>query len=116
MSDVSSQNLEEVRARQHSTEPTRHAEANRGPEEPASGAAYLDLLLRHDPINGRGNSEVRAASMHTMQQTHGNSAMQRFMQRSTAQQAVPIQRWGLNDVLPDSFEQVRSAAGGVGQN
>src|SRR5688572_13671733 len=115
MSDVSSQNLEEVRARQHSPEPMRHAEPERGPEEPASGTAYLDLLLRHDLINGRGNSEVRAASMQAMQRTHGNSAVQRFVQRATTQQAVPVQRWGLDEFLSDPFGQINSAAGRVGQ-
>ena len=111
MSDVKNQTPEEVRTRQqHSTQPAHQAEPDRGLQAPGSGAAYLDLLLRHDPIAGWGNSEARAGAMQAMQQTHGNNAVQRFVQRATAQRAVPVQR-GLSDLLADPFEQINTSLG-----
>src|SRR5688572_3226468 len=49
------------------------------------------LLLGAHNIGGRGNSPTRAASIQSLQQTHGNCAVQRFVQRQAAP-VTPVQR------------------------
>ncbi|HYP21545.1 MAG TPA: hypothetical protein VEY08_15855, partial [Chloroflexia bacterium] len=58
---------------------------------PTQGA-YSPTMLGSRQLNGRGNAPVRIAMMQRMQQTHGNRAVQRFMQRSMS--PVAIQRCG----------------------
>lgn len=49
--------------------------ASAGPASPL----YPSPLVRSECIGGRGNSQVHAASMQAMKQTHGNRAVQRSM-------------------------------------
>lgn len=70
-----------------------------------SAPEYPTSVLNNSSINGRGNAPVKAAVMQRMQQTHGNRAVQRFLQRSaagsgTATEEVPIS------------ERIQSRAGG----
>ncbi len=48
-------------------------------------AGALPQLLSHPSIGRGGNSEVRAAAVQRMQQTHGNRATRRFLQRLAEQ-------------------------------
>jgi hypothetical protein len=56
------------------------------------GVAYpagaLPQLLSHPNIGGQGNSEVRAAAVQRMQQTHGNRATRQFLQRLAEQSDI----------------------------
>jgi|GEM_PF-5747244 len=71
-----------------------------------SAPEYPSSVLSNPSINGRGNAPVKAAVMQRMQQTHGNRAVHRFLQRSaagsgaTATEEVPI------------ADRIRSRAGG----
>jgi peptidoglycan hydrolase-like protein with peptidoglycan-binding domain len=57
--------------------------------------SYSGAMLGNRALRGRGNGPVQIALMTEMQQTHGNRAMQRFLQRATSRQsAVPVQRCG----------------------
>jgi peptidoglycan hydrolase-like protein with peptidoglycan-binding domain len=57
--------------------------------------SYSDSLLGNRALRGRGNGPVQTALMTEMQQTHGNRAMQRFLQRTTSRQStVSVQRCG----------------------
>jgi peptidoglycan hydrolase-like protein with peptidoglycan-binding domain len=57
--------------------------------------SYSGAMLGNGALRGRGNGPVQIALMTEMQQTHGNRAMQRFLQRTTSRQsAVPVQRCG----------------------
>lgn len=69
--------------RVHSVEHMAEQEAGTGrAAEPASNIpAYPDALLGDSRLKGRGNSPVQAAVMQRMQSTHGNHAVQRFLQR-----------------------------------
>ena len=81
-------------------------------QETTSTLSPLDSqsLMREASIGTRVNSPVRASSLLTMQQTHGNRAVQRVIQRSSsAQQAVPVQRWGVDGIW-DSIKGGGSAA------
>jgi hypothetical protein len=75
-----------------------------------SGAATADpattspALLAHPAIGGRGNAPVRAAVLQRMQQTYGNRAVQRFIQRVAAE-STP-------DTDEDVGSRIQSRAGG----
>src|SRR5688572_23959283 len=50
-------------------------------------------MLNDLRLTGRGNGSMRAAAMQRMQQTHGNRAVQRFVERAITQIApMPVQR------------------------
>ena len=66
---------------QRAEEQPRH-DANGQAE--ASSATRNGDLLGDSRLKGRGNEPVRVALMQDMQQTHGNRAVQRFVQRSSA--------------------------------
>ena len=113
---------EEIRARQRVPAGHHHWETQEGAQASIQSVALHSYHLRvpfgmqHAPnIAGRGNSPVRAASMQQMQQTHGNHAIQRSIQRATAQKAVPVQRWGLDDIW-DTFRRGSSVVGDAMQN
>ncbi|HYO48390.1 MAG TPA: hypothetical protein VEW94_00955, partial [Chloroflexia bacterium] len=44
--------------------------------------SYSGAMLGNGALRGRGNGPVQIALMTEMQQTHGNRAMQRFLQRT----------------------------------
>jgi hypothetical protein len=56
-------------------------------------SAYSNAMLGSQQLNGRGNAPVRIAMMQRMQQTHGNRAVQRFMQRAPSA-PLAVQRCG----------------------
>jgi hypothetical protein len=58
---------------------------------PATLAAYSPSLLGTPTLNGRGNAPIRIAMMQRAQQTYGNRALQRFLQRTAAASAVQRQ-------------------------
>ena len=72
----------------------------------AEGPTQLHTLISGHDLNGRGNTPARAASLQTAQQTYGNRAVQRLMQRGAATPALPIQRW------PDLGELWNTMQGG----
>jgi hypothetical protein len=55
-----------------------------GPASPETEIAspYATSLLGDSRLSGRGNRPVQIAAMRSMQQTYGNRAMQRFLQRT----------------------------------
>jgi hypothetical protein len=65
-----------------------------GPENAAGMSPYAGSLLGNPVLNGRGNGPVKAAVMRQAQQTYGNRAVQRFIQRCAAcnGQEEPVQR------------------------
>jgi hypothetical protein len=42
---------------------------------------------------GRGNGSMRISSLQAMQRTHGNRAVQRYVQRQVPAEGVPVQRF-----------------------
>ncbi|HEX9988876.1 MAG TPA: hypothetical protein VGE45_10430 [Chloroflexia bacterium] len=70
---------------------TVHQEATGSASEAdvAYPAGALPQLLSHPNIGGQGNREVRAAAVQRMQQTHGNRATRRFLQRLAEQSDTP---------------------------
>ena len=64
---------------------------------------YSASLAVDSRLSGRANRAVRAASMQQMQQTHGNRAVQRFVQRTVSVQRDPSSGPRLN-LLPPSLE------------
>src|SRR5437588_13083786 len=63
---------------------TEQSEGVQGPlaAESESVPSYPASLLSDPRLNGRGNGPVRTALMRQMQQTYGNRAVQRFLQRA----------------------------------
>src|SRR6476659_991221 len=61
---------------------------NNGQEAESSSATRSADLLSDARLRGRGNAPLRSALMQEMQQTHGNKAVQRFVQRSAASTSV----------------------------
>jgi hypothetical protein len=76
---------------------------------PASGHEsapnYPSSLLGDSRLSGRGNAPVRTAVMQRMQQTVGNRAVQRFLQRAAADTAEASPQEDIGD-------RIRSRAGG----
>ena len=86
------------------TSPSQQAATLQTPSSLRSGA-----LLGDRRLSGRADGSTRAAAFQAMQQTHGNRAVQRHLQRSTPQQVVPVQRWGLDDIW-DTVRNVMTPA------
>ena len=82
---------------------------------PAPSPADSHSMLREASIGACSNSPVRAAALRTMQQTHGNRAVQRYIQRAKSQQAVPVQRFGLGDAW-DAIKKIGSPSGDAMQS
>src|SRR5438874_7641712 len=82
------------RAKEHAD--IEHSEGASGDlQANESAPSYPQSLLADARLSGRGNEPVRVALMREMQQTYGNRATQRFLQRQRqANQAtsVPVQR------------------------
>src|SRR5215218_3593301 len=75
-------------------------------------------LLAHPNIAGRGNGVVRAAALQRMQQTYGNRAVQRFIQRCAcgeeeAPQHEAVRREG--ETPPPQEEALPSDTGAVAE-
>src|SRR5687768_5794183 len=66
-------------------------------------ATYSTSLIGDGRLSNRGNAPVRAAVMRQAQQTYGNRAVQRVLQRSATEGTVTEEPIG---------EQIRSKAGG----
>ena len=115
MADYS--NIESAeRSRKHRPAGDCHSAYESGDHAASPGSTLNpSALLRAESIVGRGNSAARAGTMQAMQRTHGNRAVQRFVQRSAPQQAVQVQRFGL-DGLWDPVKKGGSAAWEAMQN
>lgn len=81
---------------QRTKQPAVEAEDSLTPEHNPS---YPTSLLADARLNGRGNQPVRTALMRQMQQTYGNRAVQRYLQRAVHRpqpqsglHPVPLQR------------------------
>jgi hypothetical protein len=85
------------RAKQHAD----GEHADNGPGElqaPDSVPSYPPSLLADVKLSGRGNGPVRTALMRQMQQTYGNRATQRYIQRQATQAgSLPVQRHEANE-------------------
>jgi hypothetical protein len=92
------------------TSPSQQAATLQTPSSLRIGALPGDRRL-----SGRAGGSTRAAAFQAMQQTHGNRAVQRYIQRATPQQAIPVQRWGLDDIW-DPIAEAGSAAWDAVQN
>jgi hypothetical protein len=95
------QSDDEIRARQRIPEAEHPPEwsANAQPST-ASAAYHTPALLDAPSLAGRANSPVRAASMHSLQRTHGNRAVQRCTYHSTAS----VQRMIVSDYTTDVLQ------------
>jgi hypothetical protein len=80
----------------HSVDTSEDKQANE------STPSYPQSLLADPRLSGRGNGPVRTALMRQMQQTYGNRATQRYLQRQATQAgSLPVQRHEANeDVEP----------------
>ncbi|HEX9990221.1 MAG TPA: M15 family metallopeptidase [Chloroflexia bacterium] len=81
------------RARQVAQRMEHAAALDGGHANGATQSAYSPAMLGSRQLSGRGNAPVRIAMMQRMQQTHGNRAVQRFLQRSTSS-PLAVQRCG----------------------
>ncbi|MDQ2806941.1 MAG: hypothetical protein M3Z04_08535 [Chloroflexota bacterium] len=77
--------------------------------DPAVEPAANFALISHAASGGRGNGAVRAAAIQRLQQTHGNRATQRLLQRAVATptpgatappQASAASHWIVDDTAP----------------
>ncbi len=81
MPDTQHQNNDETRSRQRSPEQTASLEHELENQQKLQGSAPLArTLLGANSLASRPNLTVRASAIHQMQRTHGNRAIQRFMQ------------------------------------
>src|SRR5690349_17641060 len=85
---------------------------------PILGGVGPQALLANPNIAGRGNGVVRAAALQRMQQTYGNRAVQRFIQRCAcgeeeAPQHELARREG--DTPPPQEEELPSDTGAVAE-
>jgi hypothetical protein len=100
--DNGRERVEQDKVRQVEHDVANHTMALAGAVGPASAVAYSGGLLGDARLSGRGNAPVRAAVMQRAQQTYGNRAVQRFLQRSQPAWPTPLQR---EDAPPDPDAQ-----------
>ena len=84
------------------------AQAKEQQDGQASSPAYLTSLLGEASLKGRGNAPVRSATMLNAQQTHGNRAVQRVLQRSAESAASQAEEENIGNRLVEAS----SPAGG----
>jgi hypothetical protein len=65
---------------QRAKQPAEHS--NTGHKDSGGASRYSPSLLGHSNLNGRGNGPVHSAVMQQMQQSYGNRALQRYLQRA----------------------------------
>jgi hypothetical protein len=93
-------------AKRHSEQVFEGPTHDHGPaSDHESTPNYPSTLLGDSRLSGRGNAPVRTAVMQRMQQTVGNRAVQRFLQRAAADTAEASPQ-------EDIGERIRSRAGG----
>jgi hypothetical protein len=93
-------------AKRHSEQVFEGPTHDHGPaSDHESTPNYPTTLLGDSRLSGRGNAPVRTAVMQRMQQTVGNRAVQRFLQRVAADTAEASPQ-------EDIGERIRSRAGG----
>jgi hypothetical protein len=93
-------------AKRHSEQVFEGPTHDHGPSSHHESAPnYPSTLLGDSRLSGRGNAPVRTAVMQRMQQTVGNRAVQRFLQRAAADTAEASPQ-------EDIGERIRSRAGG----
>ena len=87
------EHLEQQRARRapHQTEHT-HAQRATAAGIPAIRPSQSATKSGNPRLGGRGNGPMHIAMMQSMQQTYGNRAVQRFLQRTPASAPTPVQR------------------------
>ncbi|HYP41700.1 MAG TPA: hypothetical protein VEX13_15185, partial [Chloroflexia bacterium] len=72
---------------QRATQPAERS--NTGHKDAGVASSYSSSLLGHSTLTGRGNGPVHTAMMQQMQQSYGNRALQRYLQRTaTSQQSL----------------------------
>ena len=93
-------------AKRHSEQVFEGPTHDHGPaSDHESAPNYPSTLLGDSRLSGRGNAPVRTAVMQRMQQTVGNRAVQRFLQRAAADTAEAGPQEDIGD-------RIRSRAGG----
>jgi hypothetical protein len=88
MSDDQSRSTEEQRAH-HIMHDNAGMDQAEGHTPGGATAAYSPTILNDARMSGRGNAPVRAAAIQQMQQTHGNRAVQRLIQRAARTSSLP---------------------------
>lgn len=93
------------RARMRSSEQGAEHAADEGHTRHSSDASpgYSSSLAGDSRLRGRGNGSVQRSVLQRLQQTHGNRAVQRILQRSASGPATAEE---------DISEQIRSKSGG----
>ena len=112
MPDHSNHDFEATRERKHPSAEAQHGNESGDTAAYSFPPLHARSLTRAFGIEAHANAFVRATALHTMQHTHGNRAVQRYMQRPTPRQAVPVQRSGLGDIW-DTIRKAGSAVGDV---
>jgi hypothetical protein len=88
MSDDSTRDFDDQSAKRLTEQYTEGPSADHGARHNGEAAPSYPTSLLNDPrINGRGNQPVRTAILQRLQQTYGNRAVQRFLQRKSADAA-----------------------------
>ncbi|HYO49829.1 MAG TPA: hypothetical protein VEW94_08250 [Chloroflexia bacterium] len=85
MPAYNSQDHDQQRHRlQRAKQPAEHSDDGHKDAVPVS--RYSSSLLGHSTLSGRGNGPVHTAMMQQMQQSYGNRALQRYLQRTATSQ------------------------------
>lgn len=98
--DYSREFAEDTKAKRVERQPVQPAADPRILPTAGNLPAYPTSLLNDPRLNGRGNQPVRVALMREMQQTYGNRAVQRYLQRlshsgsTTNKQVAQVQKCG----------------------
>lgn len=112
MRDYSGHDLDGSAARRHIASEGEYGHGNGGETASALSPSQACSLMREASIGEQGNSAVRAGALQTMQQTHGNRAVQRSIQansRPASVGRVSVQRSALG-AIPTAMDQARRAA------
>ena len=121
MSNEQTRDTEDQRTRHHTEQHNTLLRGNAASAEHGAQLAQLSALMADPSKGGRSNSSTRTDALLAMQNTHGNRAVQRFIQRATPSysRTVPVQRiFGLDsitDTLSDAYDWTKNKATSAGE-
>lgn len=87
--DQSNEYDEHHRVQRQGAGPEQSLAAEDGSRSVDTGPSYPSSLISDRSLKGRGNQPAHTAVLQTMQETYGNRATQRFVQRATAA-TIPV--------------------------
>ncbi len=111
---------DERSARQHAQRSESESQANHGLDAAcisSESVTYPSTLINDSRLEVRGNAPVRSSVMQNMQQTHGNRAVQRFIQRiSDVGQSDETEKKTVQRSFLDAIVGELPSLGGIGQS